>query len=165
MIGRAKLAKLSGSFVVLALTSIISPLASASAPIIQASPTSNTTNVAGSATFTDTLAIASGANGPVTFLTDSSTDLVVSASGQVSTTGTLSVIGSPYTASGTDSDMFGDTGTWIYSLSVTNTITQESPTSNTTDVIGSSTFVDDLATDSGANGSVDYLSLIHIYAV
>ncbi len=95
----------------------------------------------------------------MTFLTDSSTDLVVSASGQVSTTGTLSVIGSPYTASGTDSDMFGDTGTWIYSLSVTNTITQESPTSNTTDVIGSSTFVDDLATDSGANGSVDYLTL------
>jgi len=54
--------------------------------------------------------------------------LLVSSSGAVSTTGTLSA--HTYTISGTDSDGYGDTGSWGYTLTVSATaINQLTPTS------------------------------------
>jgi uncharacterized repeat protein (TIGR02543 family) len=59
-----------------------------------------------------------GNSGPVTFATTKpSPSLVVSSSGTISTTGTLSA--GSYSVSGTDADAHGDSGTWAYTLSVT----------------------------------------------
>src|SRR5580704_1709402 len=86
------------------------------ATISQSSPTSNTTTVDSSSTFTDQI-VTVGNSGPVTFTTTtSSSDVVVSSSGAVTTTGSLSV--GTYPVSGTDSDGT-NTGVWSYTLHVT----------------------------------------------
>ncbi|HEY5266550.1 MAG TPA: InlB B-repeat-containing protein [Acidimicrobiales bacterium] len=155
---RTGLAKFTTGVVVLILvltaTIIASPLASA-APITQVSPTSGTTDVVGSATFTAALAADPSFVG-VTFA-NATLDFTITPSGVLHTPGTLTVAGSPYVVTGTDTDPNGDTGTWTYTLSVTSdTIVQTSPTSGTINVVGSAAFSDTLAATSGFVGPVNF---------
>lgn len=91
-----------------------SAASAATGTLTQAAPTQGAV-LAGTA-FTDQLQV-SGASGTVTYAqTDGSDNVTVSSSGAVSAPGTLSA--GSYTASGTDSDTSGDTGTWTYSLTV-----------------------------------------------
>ena len=100
------------------------------ATLTQSSPLSASTTNTSSGAFTDQLAV-SGASGTVTYTVGSeSSGNSVSSSGAVSTTGALLV--GTYTASGTDSDAYGDTGTWSFTLTVTgapDTFTSASSTS------------------------------------
>ena len=133
--------------------------------IVQGPPTSNTTSVAGSAAFTDTLTAASGFIGAVTFTT-STPGFTINGTDQLATTGTLSSTDSPYSVTGNDSDAYGDTGTWTYSLTVTpDTIVQGAPTSSTTDVVGSATFSDTLAAGSGFVGPVTFTTATPGFAI
>ena len=92
---------------------------------------------------------------PVSFTVttpSSPTGLQVDLSGEVTTSDTLAV--NTYTISGTDSDNYGDIGTWSYTLDVTaGTITQTAPFSNGSKwqltPASSSTFNDQLATTGG----------------
>jgi hypothetical protein len=60
--------------------------------------------------------------------------------------------------SGSDSDAFGDTGVWSYTLIIDAvTITQGGPTSGTTTTTGSSSFADQLTT-TGQNGAVSFVA-------
>ena len=103
--------------------------------IIQTAPFSNSTTPTKSLSFTDTLTT-TGNTGAVRFTTTttpprSTGGIRVSSTGVVTTTGTLAV--GSYTASGTDSDSYGDSGTWGYYLTVSSTaITQVPPTTGTT---------------------------------
>jgi hypothetical protein len=96
-------------------------------PIFQGQPTSGSVTTSGSAAFTDHLRTIDNI-GPVTFTkTGGTAGLKVSSHGKITTTGTLA--GGTYTAVGTMSDAFGDTGTFTYVLTVTAiTITQTAPT-------------------------------------
>ena len=80
----------------------------------------------------------------------------VTSSGLVATTGGTLAAGS-YTATGTTSDVSGDTGTWTYTLYVgtAGTIVQTGPTSGTVTTTGSATFTDQLAV-TGNTGTVTY---------
>ncbi len=126
----------------LAGMAVIAPFASAAGAITQIAPTSGAVDVAGSAGFTDTLAV-SGNVGAVTYVTSPlSTNLTVSGSGGVTTAGTLAA--GAYTVSGTDSDTNGDSGAWTYTLTVNGsgvhgTITQTSPTFGVTTTTASAT--------------------------
>ncbi len=85
------------------------------ATITQAKPTSGTTP-AGTA-FTSQL-LTTGSSGTVTFVTTTANPaFTVSSTGAISAPGTLAV--GTYTVSGTDSDTFGDTGSWSFTLTVT----------------------------------------------
>lgn len=104
----------------------------------QRAPFTATTTSAASATFSEQLDV--GANlGPVTYVQTSGTpDLVVSASGLVSTGGPLAP--GTYNAAGTTSDTTGDVGSFIFTLSVsasapTTTTTTTVPTSTTTTTV------------------------------
>ena len=131
-----------------------------SADTITQGSTTGTTDVAGSANFTSTLQAASGFVGQVTYVTTATNpDLIVNSSGQVSTTGTLSASGSPYDISGTDSDVYGDAGSWTYALTVTaDTIIQGAPTSGTTTSKNSGAFTSALSAGSGFIGAVSFTS-------
>ena len=88
-------------------------------PITQLAPTGGTVSTTGSSNFSDQLRTVGG-RGTITFLeapSDHSTDVPVSASGAVTTAGTLPV--GNYTVGGTTSDGDGRTGTWTYTLHVT----------------------------------------------
>ena len=92
--------------------------------ILQVAPSSGTAN-AGTG-FTDQLAV-SGASGTVSYnQLSGSPDLTVSSTGSVSASTSLAV--GTYTATGTDIDQVGDTGTWTYTLSVTPAIVTDSVT-------------------------------------
>ena len=124
--------------------------------ITQTTPFSNSTTSTNSSSFTDALR-ATGNTGAVTFTTTSAPPgsaggIKVSSSGVVTTTGALSA--GTYTASGTDSDSSGDTGTWSFSLTVTATvITQVAPTTGTTTT--GKAFTSQLKV-SGSNGTVTF---------
>jgi hypothetical protein len=82
--------------------------------LVQNLPTSASSSVTASATFTDQLSV-TGASGTVTFTPTSGTpSLVVSPTGRVSTSGALA-IGS-YLTRGTTSDPSGDTGTFTFTV-------------------------------------------------
>jgi hypothetical protein len=87
--------------------------------ITQVAPFGRSVTVANSGgAFSDHLAV-SGASGTTTYNTTSSnTHLHVSSSGAITTSGGPLAVGT-YTASGTVTDSFGDTGTWSYTLTVT----------------------------------------------
>jgi uncharacterized protein YneR len=120
--------------------------------ITQSAPTAGSVTVAASFGFTDELAVA-GNTGAVTYAkTGGSTRLTVSAGGEVATTGLL--LPGVYTASGTTSDPYGDSGTFTYALTV-GTITQAAPTAGSSTVAGSSTFTAHLAVTDN-NGVVSY---------
>jgi outer membrane protein OmpA-like peptidoglycan-associated protein len=152
MTGRAKLANLATAVVVLTLitaaTIVFSPFASAQGTITQGSPQSGTIDAAGSANFTDTLTAASGFTGLVTFA-DPTLGFTITDNDVLNTPGPLSSADSPYDVSGTDSDGSGDTGTWVYVLTVTNNIVQGSPTFGSTTANESANFTDTLSAAPG----------------
>jgi outer membrane protein OmpA-like peptidoglycan-associated protein len=125
----------------------------AAGTIVQQSPTSGTSTVSGSNSFTDTLNV-TGNTGPVTFLTTAGTGglNVDPGTGDVTTTGPLAA--GSYNVSGTDADGSADTGSWTYSL-VVGTITQQNPTSGATTASGSNAFTDTLNV-TGNNGAVTF---------
>jgi hypothetical protein len=114
--------------------------------ISQVAPTTGSVSTTNSAGFTDQLAT-SGQNAVVSFVTTApNASLAVSSSGAITTTGVL-VLGS-YTVSGTDSDVYGDTGTWTYTLTVHAAgIDQDAPTTGNVSTTGSAGFTDQLSTD------------------
>ena len=88
----------------------------------------------------------------------SSADVVVSSSGAVTTTGSLSV--GTYPVSGTDTDGT-DTGVWSYTLDVassSSSIIQSAPSANTTTTSNSAGFTDQLAT-TGNSGTVTFTTV------
>jgi hypothetical protein len=88
--------------------------ASAGTNIVQVNPLQGV--VLNGTAFTDQLQV-TGGTGAVTFAqATGSANVAVSSSGQVSAASTLSP--GTYSASGTDSDGSGDTGTWSYTLNV-----------------------------------------------
>lgn len=144
-------------FVLACSVGLAVPAIASAAMISQGSPSSGSTDVAGSATFTDTLTASSGSVGPVTFTTGT-TGFAISGNNQLVTTGTLSALGSPYVIAGSDSDVSGDSGTWTYSLTVTpDVIIQGSPTSGVSPIGNSGNFSSFLAVTSGAIGSLTYV--------
>jgi uncharacterized repeat protein (TIGR02543 family) len=132
---------------------VVTASAGAAGTVTQDPPTTNNTTVDASSTFTDQLN-ATGDGSEVTYAVVTDTGILVSPTGAVTTTGLLAV--GTYSASGTDSDVTGDAGTWSYSLDVAaSTIAQVSPTTGTTTVSGSLAFSDQLNV-SGNNGAVTY---------
>ena len=120
--------------------------------IAQATPTSGSVTTTASSAFTDQLKT-TGNIGPVTF-TGGGTGIHVSASGKITTTGTLAK--GPHAASGTTADAFGDTGNFSYTLTVSAvTITQAAPTSGSATTTASSAFTDQLTT-TGNSGPVTF---------
>jgi large repetitive protein len=107
----------------------------------QTAPTSGTVTTTGSAAFTDHLRT-TGNIGAVTFMkTGGGTGLNVSFGGKITTTGALAM--GIYAADGTMIDAFGDTGSWVYTLTVQAvTITQIAPTTGTVTTTGSAAFID-----------------------
>lgn len=88
--------------------------------ISQIAPFSDTADQVQSQTYINQITV-TGNNGAVTYVTTiPSPDLVVSSLGQVTTIGTLD-LGSYY-VSGTDSDGNGNTGTWAFTLTVSDSI-------------------------------------------
>ncbi|MGP8009065.1 MAG: hypothetical protein ACLPKZ_02255 [Acidimicrobiales bacterium] len=87
--------------------------------LIQIPPTGKTVTVTNSgSSFSDQLAV-SGGSGAVTYVvTTSNSHLKVTPSGAITTVGGPLTAGT-YTVSGTDSDTYGDTGTWTFTLTVT----------------------------------------------
>jgi hypothetical protein len=93
------------------------PPAPANGTIVQGAPSSNSTDAAGWATFTDQLTTTGGV-GAVTFVTTSpSGNVSVNSTGGVTTTGVFPGTGE-YTVKGTDSDTGSGTGVWSYTLVV-----------------------------------------------
>jgi hypothetical protein len=88
-----------------------------SSTLTQTSVTTGSTTPNGSSTFAIAPLAVSGATGVVTYVTTkSSSALSVNQSGVITTTGALT--SGVYTISGTDSDTAGDTGKWIYTLTI-----------------------------------------------
>jgi uncharacterized repeat protein (TIGR02543 family) len=110
----------------------------ASTTITQTSPTKGVTSTKASSIFNPGAIVVTNNTGAVTFVTTvSSTGLTLSGN-QISTTGALAE--GNYTISGTDHDTNGHTGTWTYTLTVTNAIVQTSPTTGVTTALASRTF-------------------------
>jgi len=128
----------------------------ATTTIVQTSPTSGTVTTATSMRFTSQLAV-TGNTATVTYaetVSPASGDVLVSATGAVTTKGTLRT--GTYTVSGTTGDTNGDTGTWTYTLKVTAvTISQKAPTAATTTTATSAGFSDQLTT-TGGTGTVTF---------
>jgi len=116
------------------------------------SPLATSVSVANSAAFSDQL-ISTNNNGAVTYVQSSgSPQIVVSASGLVTTDGALTP--GSYVASGTTSDATGDTGTFNFTLKVGNLV-QRIPMDASVLTTASSSFHDQL--NVGANlGAVTY---------
>ncbi len=110
-------------------------------------PTVETSTVAGSASFSDQL-IVSNNDGTVTFTqTSGSPQLLVSASGAVTTSGQLAA--GTYVASGTTADPNGNVGTFALTLDV-GELTQGTPTSASVKASGSATFTQQLSVPDGS---------------
>jgi phage baseplate assembly protein W len=91
--------------------------------ITQLSPLSDTVDTGGTGTYTNQLN-STGASGAVTYTTtQSSSSLVVTSGGSVAPTGVLDV--GTYTISGTSTDGFGNSGTWVFTLTVTPIISPQ----------------------------------------
>jgi outer membrane protein OmpA-like peptidoglycan-associated protein len=129
--------------------------------IPQGASQSGTTAVSGSSGFTDQLGPATFNGQSVVFTTTSpNSNLAVSSSGAVSTTGGPLPVNS-YTVSGTDVNGIGDTGTWSYALTVTGvTLTQTSPTSGTTSTARSSTFNPGTIAVNNNTGAVSFVTIV-----
>ncbi len=118
----------------------------------QSSPTSATSSVPASATFSSQVA-ATGASGPITFSqTSGAPALLVSPSGLVTTQGTLPR--ATYHVTGTMSDASGDSGTFSLAVSV-GTLTQSSPIRLSVTPGAAATLSNQL-TASGASGALTF---------
>ena len=103
--------------------------------ISQGAPASDSVSTSGSSSYTNLLST-TGQTGTVSFVTTSTPNgVTVSSTGAVSVSSTLAA--GTYTVSGTDSDAFGDTGTWSFTLTVTqsNTASSGSPTTPVVSVV------------------------------
>lgn len=118
--------------------------------LTQSAPTTASTSISSSATFTDQLVI-TGSNGTTTYTQlGGSPSVLVSPTGLVSTVGQLPY--GTYTVTGTMADSSGDNGTFTFSLAV-GLLGQSGPTYAVISADKSSTFTHQLVL-SGANGSV-----------
>ncbi len=116
-------------------------------------PLTTSVTAANSATFSDQL-VTTNNNGPVTYVeTSGSPDLVVSATGLVTTSGALA--DGTYIASGTTSDPNGDVGTFSLTLEV-GVLLQDSPLSANVKASGSASFSDQLVV-TGNSGTVTFV--------
>ncbi|HUZ41794.1 MAG TPA: InlB B-repeat-containing protein [Acidimicrobiales bacterium] len=129
--------------------------------ITQTSPTSGTTTTDASNNFNPGSITVASNNGSVSFVTTSSSAaLHVTGGGAISTTGTLTA--GSYTVSGTDSDVYGDTGTWTYTLTVHQSpsggrvLTQSSAIAGSTTTTASGTFKAAPLTVESASGPVTF---------
>ena len=125
-------------------------------PIGQTTPTSGSVTTTTSGGFSDQLAV-SGNIGTVTYTETTSphsSTVLVSTSGKVTTKGTLAA--GSYTVSGAATDIYGDSGTWTFTLTVTAvTLAQTTPTSGSVTTTTSGSFSDQLVV-TGSPGSVSY---------
>jgi major membrane immunogen (membrane-anchored lipoprotein) len=116
-------------------------------------PITTSVAVAASATFTSQF-VSTNNDGAVTYVqTSGSPELLVSASGLVTTSGALAP--GTYVATGTTSDPNGDTGTFSLTLEV-GVLIQSAPTTASVKVSGSPTYHDQLNV-SGSDGAVTYV--------
>jgi major membrane immunogen (membrane-anchored lipoprotein) len=114
--------------------------------LIQSSETTATVKVSGSTAFSQQLTV-TGGTGPVTYTeTSGAPSLIVSSSGAVTTSGALAA--GVYSASGSESDGAGDTGTFKLTITV-GALVQRQPTAAVVTTSDSSTFSEQL--DVGAN--------------
>jgi len=114
--------------------------------LLQHSPTTAAVKVSGSAKYSYRMRV-TGASGAVTYVQTTGTpDLVVSPTGAVTTSGPL--VAGTYSASGTESDVSGDNGTFTLTLKV-GALVQRLPTTATITTDKSSTFSEQLSV--GAN--------------
>ena len=119
--------------------------------ITQSAPLSATVTAPGAAAFSQQLAD-TGSDGAVTYVQSTgSPDLVVSATGLVTSDGTLAK--GSYATSGTTSDANGDKGKFTYTLKV-GTITQSTPTSISTSMSESTRFNHQLVVTGNDNPTV-----------
>jgi outer membrane protein OmpA-like peptidoglycan-associated protein len=133
--------------------------------IVQTPPTPGTIDVAASAAFSTTLSAASGFVAPVTFTTATS-GFAITNSDELITTGTLSATDSPYTITGSDTDAYGDAGSWSYTLTVTSdTIIQGVPDSDSTSAGNSAAFSSTLSAASGFIGLVTFATTTPDFAI
>ena len=159
---RAELAGFAKGIAVLGLFSVTVNFAmpgTSGADIVLGAPSADTVDVTGSAAFTAQLEPASGFTGAVTYEASGQSTppgLLVSSSGEVTTTGVLAA--TTYTVSGSDNDSpNSDTGSWTYVLTVTpDSIAQGSPMANTVSVVNSAAFVDSLNATSPNSNTVTY---------
>ena len=124
----------------------------------QTSPTSGSTTSASSATFAIAPLSVSGGTGAITFVTTSSgSRLHVTSGGVITTAGSLGV--GSYVVSGTDSDSYGDTGAWTFTLSVVSVaLVQTSALTATTTSAASATLVIAPITVANAIGTVNFVT-------
>ena len=116
-------------------------------------PVTTSVAVGASATFTDQLATTNN-EGPVSYAqTTGSPDLVVSATGAVTTSGALAV--GTYSATGTTSDTHGNVGTFSITLQV-GVLLQHSPTTAAVKVSGSAKYSEQMRV-TGASGTITYV--------
>jgi len=114
--------------------------------LLQNAPTTGAVKTSASATFTSQLSV-NGNNGAVAYVqTSGSPQLLISASGLVTTSGALPA--GTYVAKGTTSDGSGDVGRFTFSLTV-GTLVQRAPTSASVTTTASPTYSVQL--DVGAN--------------
>jgi outer membrane protein OmpA-like peptidoglycan-associated protein len=104
--------------------------------------------------FSDTIAT-TGNDGVVTFTTSSGTAFTVSSSGAVTAPNNL--VPNVYTVSGTDTDAFGNTGTWTYALTVNN-LPGAISTVHASGAVSSGTTFTDTLTTSGNTGPVTFVT-------
>ena len=126
--------------------------------ITQTSPTSGVTTTKASATFIPGPLTVTNNVGAVTFAATSTSAGLVLSGNQISTTGALSL--GHYTISGTDNDPSGDTGTWTFTLTVTNAIVQTSPTSGVTTTAASSIFFPGVIVVNNNTGAVTFVTTV-----
>ena len=121
--------------------------------LLQGVPATGSVKSSASAAFNSQLNV-TGSSGAVTYVQTSGTpQLLVSASGVVTTSGVLPA--GSYVTKGTTSDASGDVGKFTFTLTV-GTLVQRAPTSASVTTIGSSTYSVQL--DVGANfGAVTYV--------
>ena len=121
--------------------------------IAQSSPTTGTATTTGSSAFTSAL-VTTGNSGPVTYAENTSThstQVLVSSTGVVTTSGPLAA--GTYTVTGTDSDTASNGGMWTFTLTVT--LPQSSPTTGTATTATSAAFTSALVV-TGNSGTVTY---------
>jgi major membrane immunogen (membrane-anchored lipoprotein) len=116
-------------------------------------PITTSVAVAGSTTFTNQI-VSTNNDGAVTYVqTSGSPELLVSASGLVTTSGTLAP--GTYVATGTTSDPNGDTGSFALTLEV-GVLIQSAPATASVKVSGSPAYHDQLNV-TGSDGAVTYV--------
>ncbi|HEY5303657.1 MAG TPA: InlB B-repeat-containing protein [Acidimicrobiales bacterium] len=141
-----------------AYTLTVNPNPVTTAPLRQSSPTTGVTTTVASGSFKPGPLTVSNGVGAVTFVATSTSAGLSIAGNQISITGSLKI--GRYTISGSDHDTSGNTGTWTYTLTVTNDIAQTSPTTGTTTTRASATFVPGTIIVTNNAGQVTFVTTV-----